>query len=106
MFQNPYSSDYMTRPDKREEQAGTLRCGDLQISLTNPCLRKHGATLADLSCVMRRSLCPQNSVFQKYMHIFAGNKETFCLVSAFSFTSCYNLNALYYRNLECRNTTV
>jgi len=57
-----------------------------------------------LSGVIRRLLCPKNSVI-KIQANYIDDQGTFWLVFAFYFTSCYN-SRMHYRNLECRNKTV
>jgi len=93
-------------PDLKRE--GNKRVGytqDLQKTLTNPCFRKPSCNSGPFMLCYRKIFVPKNCDIKTQPH-FSDDQGTFSLVFVFTFTSCYNSNVLYYRNLECGSTTI
>jgi len=81
-----------------------LRCiRHLQKALTSPCFRKQGSTPAKFILVYQKVFVPKKFCQRNSCRFFAHDQGTFCLVFAFYFTSCYNLDVLPQSGMPQQN---
>jgi len=82
----------VARLDERGKEAGTLH-SEYSKASNKACFRKQGATLANFIPCYQKIFAPKKFLIKIHAD-FCRWQGTFCLVFAFSFTSCYNSNAL------------
>jgi len=84
------------------EKAGALDSA-FSKEYDKPWFRKQEETLVNFILCYQKMFVPKKFCILKLMHIFTDGQGTFCLVFLISLVATIRM---YYRNLQCRNSTV